>query len=57
MQTAILDSILNTTSDKQTPPTLSVSPNLQEKEQHKHQVQHSTQQQIENQQEQHMQQT
>ena len=46
-QTAILDSISNTTSDKQTPTTLSLSPNLCEKQQWKHQVQHSTQKQIE----------
>ena len=56
-QTAILDSISNTTLDKQIPTTLSVSRNLGEKQQRKHQVQHSTQQQIENQQEQPMQQT
>ena len=56
-QTAILDSISNTASDKQIPTPLSVSPNLREKQQRKHQVQHSTQQQIENQQEQPMQQT
>ena len=55
-QTAILDSISNTSSDKQIPMTLSVSPNLREKQQQKHQVQHSTQQEIENQQEQSMQQ-
>ena len=36
--------------------TLSVSPNLREKQQQKHQVQHSAQQEIENQQEQSMQQ-
>ena len=56
-QTAILDSISNTASDKQTPATPSVSPNLREKQQWKHLVQHSTQQQIEKQQEQPMQQT
>ena len=55
-QTAILDSISSTSSDKQIPMTLSVSPNLREKQQQKHQVQHSTQQEIENQQEQSMQQ-
>ena len=38
-QTAILDSISSTASDKQTPTTLSVSPNLREKQQRKHQVQ------------------
>ena len=48
-QTAILDSISNTASDKQIPTPLPVSPNLREKQQRKHQVQHSTQQQIENQ--------
>ena len=56
-QTAILDSISNTASDKQIPTSLSVSPNLREKLQRKHQLQHSTQQQIENQQQQPMQQT
>ena len=56
-QTAILDSISNTALDKQIPTTLSVSPNLREKQQQKYQVQHSTQQQIKNQQEQPMQQT
>ena len=38
-QTAILDSISSTASEKQTPTTLSVSPNLREKQQRKHQVQ------------------
>ena len=56
-QTAIIDSISNTALDKQIPTTLSVSPNLREKQQQKYQVQHSTQQQIKNQQEQPMQQT
>ena len=41
-QTAIIDSISNTALDKQIPTTLSVSPNLREKQQRKHQVQHST---------------
>ena len=41
-QTAIIDSISNTALDKQIPTTLSVSPNLREKQQRKYQVQHST---------------
>ena len=49
-QTAILNSISNTASDKQTATTPSVWPNLCEKQQRKHRVQHSTQQQIKNQQ-------
>ena len=56
-QTAVLNSISNTASGKQTPTTPSVSPNLREKQQWKHLVQHSTQQQIEKEQEQPMQQT
>ena len=56
-QTAILNSILYTASDKQTPTNLLVSSKLLEKQQRKHQVHHSTLQQIQNQQEQPMQQT
>ena len=49
-QTAILNSISNTASDKQTATTPSVWPNICEKQQRKHRMQHSTQQQIKNQQ-------
>ena len=49
-QTAILNSISNTASDKQTATTPSVWPNICEKQQRKHRMQHPTQQQIKNQQ-------
>ena len=56
-QTPVFDSISNTALDKQTPTTLSVLPNLREKQQRKHQVQYLTKQQIKKQQEQPMQKT